>query len=164
MAPVKWNGEEQLALGPSGTYNTILADQFKQAFRALANEVEADLGALYFGASRAVGTAGTTPFGVKDDLSDAALARQVLEDNGAPTTDLQMVLGSTAIANLRGKQSVLFKVNESGTEQLLREGVLGRLEGIQYSQFGRCETSAKGCCNWLSREWREKRRRCSYFH
>ncbi len=80
MAPVKWNGEEQLALGPSGTYNTILADQFKQAFRALANEVEADLGALYFGASRAVGTAGTTPFGVKDDLSDAALARQVLED------------------------------------------------------------------------------------
>ncbi|MCV5446858.1 P22 coat - protein 5 family protein, partial [Escherichia coli] len=47
MAPVKWNGEEQLALGPSGTYNTILADQFKQAFRALANEVEADLGALY---------------------------------------------------------------------------------------------------------------------
>ena len=40
MAPVKWNGEEQLALGPSGTYNTILADQFKQAFRALANEVE----------------------------------------------------------------------------------------------------------------------------
>lgn len=130
MAPVKWNGEEQLALGPSGTYNTILADQFKQAFRALANEVEADLGALYFGASRAVGTAGTTPFGVKDDLSDAALARQVLEDNGAPTTDLQMVLGSSAIANLRGKQSVLFKVNESGTEQLLREGVLGRLEGF----------------------------------
>lgn len=130
VLPGKWNGEEQLALGPSGTYNTILADQFKQAFRALANEVEADLGALYFGASRAVGTAGTTPFGVKDDLSDAALARQVLEDNGAPTTDLQMVLGSTAIANLRGKQSVLFKVNESGTEQLLREGVLGRLEGF----------------------------------
>jgi hypothetical protein len=44
MAPVKWNGEEQLALGPAGTYNTILADQFKQAFRALANEVDADLG------------------------------------------------------------------------------------------------------------------------
>lgn len=101
-----------------------------------------------------MGTAGTTPFGVKDDLH-AALARQVLEDNGAPTTDLQMVLGSTAIANLRGKQSVLFKVNESALNSY-REGVLGRLDGIQYSQFGRCETSAKGCCNWLSREWREK--------
>jgi hypothetical protein len=41
-----------------------------------------------------------------------------------------MVLGSAAIANLRGKQSVLFKVNEAGTEQLLREGTLGRLEGF----------------------------------
>ena len=73
MAPVKWNGEEQLAIGPSGTYNTILADQFKQAFRALANEVDSDLGALYYASSRAVGTAGVTPFGVKEDLSDAAL-------------------------------------------------------------------------------------------
>lgn len=130
MAPVKWNGEEQLAIGPSGTYNTILADQFKQAFRALANEVDSDLGALYYGSSRAVGTAGTTPFGIKDDLSDSAQARKVLSDNGAPSTDLQMVLGSDAIANLRGKQSVLFKVNEAGTEQLLREGTIGRLEGF----------------------------------
>lgn len=130
MAPVKWNGEEQLALGPAGTYNTILADQFTQAFRALSNEVDADLGALYYGTSRAVGTAGTTPFGVKEDLTDAANARKVLEDNGSPTTSLQMVLGSSAIANLRGKQTVLFKVNESGTEQLLREGTLGRLEGF----------------------------------
>ncbi|WP_229233818.1 P22 phage major capsid protein family protein [Citrobacter amalonaticus] len=130
MAPVKWNGEEQLALGPAGTYNTILADQFTQAFRALSNEVDSDLGGLYYGTSRAVGTAGTTPFGIKEDLSDAANARKVLEQNGSPTTNLQMVLDSDAIANMRGKQSVLFKVNEAGTEQLLREGVLGRLQGF----------------------------------
>ncbi|WP_145566128.1 P22 phage major capsid protein family protein [Yersinia massiliensis] len=130
MAPVQWNGEEQLAIGPAGTYNTILADQFKQAFRALANEVDADLGALYYGSSRAVGTAGTTPFGIAADLSDFADSRRVLEDNGAPTTDLQMVLGSAAISNIRGKQSVLFKVNEAGTEELLREGIIGRIEGF----------------------------------
>lgn len=130
MAPVKWNGEEQLSLGPAGTYNTILADQFKQAFRALANEMDADLAALYYASSRAVGTAGKAPFGTAGDLSDAANARQVLSDNGSPTTDLQMVLGSSAIANLRGKQSVLFKVNESGTDSLLREGIVGRLEGF----------------------------------
>lgn len=47
MAPVKWNGEEQLALGPAGTYNTILADQFKQAFRALANEMDSDRGFVF---------------------------------------------------------------------------------------------------------------------
>lgn len=130
MAPVQWNGEEQLAIGPAGTYNTILADQFKQAFRALANEVDSDLGALYYGSSRAVGTAGTTPFGIAADLSDFADSRRVLEDNGAPTTDLQMVLGSAAISNVRGKQSVLFKVNEAGTEELLREGIIGRIEGF----------------------------------
>ncbi|SUP84861.1 P22 phage major capsid protein family protein [Yersinia wautersii] len=130
MAPVQWNGEEQLAIGPAGTYNTILADQFKQAFRALSNEVDGDLGALYFGSSRAVGTAGTTPFGIAADLSDFADSRRVLEDNGAPTTDLQMVLGSAAISNIRGKQSVLFKANEAGTDELLREGIIGRIEGF----------------------------------
>ena len=150
MASVKWNGEEQLAIGPSGTYNTILADQFKQAFRALANEVDADLGALYLNSSRAVGTAGTTPFGVKEDLSDAALARQVLEDNGAPTTDLQMVLGSSAIANLRGKQAVLFKVNEAGTDQLLRQGVIGSLEGFNlHNSAGVAKTAATTASGYL---------------
>lgn len=150
MAPVKWNGEEQLALGPAGTYNIILADQFKQAFRALSNEVDADLGKLYYGTSRAYGTAGTTPFGIKEDLSDAAGARQILEDNGAPTTDLQMVLGSAAIANLRGKQSVLFKVNESGTEQLLREGTLGRLEGFNiHNSAGVQRVPASGAVDYL---------------
>ncbi|MEI7177124.1 P22 phage major capsid protein family protein [Pectobacterium carotovorum] len=150
MAPVKWNGEEQLALGPAGTYNTILADQFKQAFRALSNEVDADLGALYYASSRAVGTAGTTPFGVAADLSDAANARRVLEDNGSPTTDLQMVLGSAAIANMRGKQSVLFKVNESGTEQLLREGTLGRLEGFNiHNSAGVAKHTTSGATGYL---------------
>ncbi|MFJ1218655.1 P22 phage major capsid protein family protein [Yersinia enterocolitica] len=131
MVPLVWNGEEQLALNAAGqTYNVILADQFTQALRTLTNEIETDLAGLFYGASRAVGTAGKTPFGVAGDLSDFALARQVLEDNGAPQSDLQMVLGSGAIANLRGKQSVLFKMNEAGTDALLREGTLGRVEGF----------------------------------
>lgn len=150
MAPVKWNGEEQLAIGPAGTYNTILADQFKQAFRALANEVDSDLGALYFGSSRAIGTAGKTPFGIKEDLSDFADARRVLEDNGAPTTDLQMVLGSAAISNIRGKQSVLFKVNEAGTENLLREGTIGRIEGFNlHNSAGVKRVTAGGGAGFL---------------
>lgn len=96
MAPVKWNGEEQLAIGPSGNYDVILADQFSQAFRALSNEMDADLAALYYKSSRAVGAPKDTPFSIKDDLSDAALARQILVDNGSPTTDLRMVLGGEA--------------------------------------------------------------------
>lgn len=149
MAPVKWNGEEQLALGPAGTYNTILADQFTQAFRALSNEVDADLAALYYASSRAVGEAGKAPFGVAGDLSDAADARQVMSDNGSPTTDLQMVLGSSAIANLRGKQSVLFKVNESGTDALLREGIIGRLEGFNIHESANVKKHASAATGYL---------------
>lgn len=149
MAPVKWNGEEQLALGPAGTYNTILADQFTQAFRALSNEVDADLAALYYASSRAVGEAGKAPFGEAGDLSDAAMARQVMSDNGAPTTDLQMVLGSSAIANLRGKQSVLFKVNESGTDALLREGIIGRLEGFNIHESANVKKHASAATGYL---------------
>lgn len=144
MAPVQWNGEEQLAIGPAGTYNTILADQFKQAFRAIANEVDSDLGAQYYGSSRAVGVAGTAPFGIKEDLSDFANARRVLEDNGAPTTDLQLVAGSAAISNIRGKQSVLFKVNEAGTQDLLREGIIGRIEGFNLHNSAGVKRVTKG--------------------
>lgn len=130
MAPVKWNGEEQLAVGPTGQYNAILSDQFAQRFRALSNEVDSDLGCLFYGASRATGTAGVTPFGEKDDLSDFSEALKILEDNGAPRSDLQMVLGSDAMAKIRGKQSVLFKNNEAGTDELLRHGIIGRVEGF----------------------------------
>lgn len=143
MAPVKWNGEEQLALGPAGTYNTILADQFKQAFRALGNEMDADLAALFYKSSRAVGAPKETPFSIKDDLSDAALARQILVDNGAPTTDMRMVLGGEAMASIRGKQSVLFKANEAGTDQLLREGIIGRVMGFNLHESANIKRTAK---------------------
>jgi hypothetical protein len=130
-APIRWNGEEQRGLLNAGSYNGILLNQFVQAFRALGNEMEVDLhNAAYRNSSRAVGLAGTAPFGTAGDLADIANVRRVLDDNGAPQSDLKIVLGSAAIANLRGKQSVLFKVNESGTESLLREGVIGRLEGF----------------------------------
>lgn len=130
-APVRWSGEEQRAVGTSGTYNAVLADQFADAMRKLVNAVEIDLAvAGKLGASRAYGTAGTTPFGTAGDLSDFAGALQILEDNGAPKTDLQLALGSMAMANLRGKQSVLFKVNEAGTSDMLRNGMTDRVQGF----------------------------------
>lgn len=130
MAAVKWNGEEQLAIGPTGKYNRILADQFAQGFRTLVNEVERDLGSLYYGSSYAYGTAGTTPFGVKDELTDFSETRRILTENGAPLSDMHMVLGTAAMANARGKNPVLFRANESGSDKTLREGEVGRVEGF----------------------------------
>jgi hypothetical protein len=130
-APIKWNGEEQLAVGSTGTFNKLLADQFSDGMRKLVNAVESDIALkVMAGASRAYGTAGTAPFGVAGDLSDVAGVRQILEDNGAPLSDLQLVLGSGGMANLRGKQSVLFKVNEAGSSDMLRNGMTDRLQGF----------------------------------
>lgn len=130
-APVRWNGEEQMAVGSNGTYNQVLADQFTDAMRKLVNAVEVDIAAeVKVGASRGYGTAGTAPFGTAGDLSDFAGVLRILEDNGAPGTDLQLVLGSAAIANLRGKQSVLFKVNEAGSNDMLRDGMTDRVQGF----------------------------------
>lgn len=130
-APIRWNGEEEKAMGTNGQYNKILADQFTDAFRKLVNAVEIDLAAAAkVGASRAYGTAGTAPFGTAGDLSDTARILQILEDNGAPQSDLQLVLSSPALANLRGKQSVLFKVNEAGSNDMLRNGMTDRLQNF----------------------------------
>jgi hypothetical protein len=143
--PIRWNGEEKLALDNNGaSYNIILRDQIAQAMRTLCNEVESDLAALHVGASRAVGAAGTAPFGTAGDLSDTAGALRVLEDNGAQGLDFQMVLGSAAMQNLRGKQSVLFKVNEAGREDMLRNGITDRLQGFALRQSGQIKRPAKG--------------------
>lgn len=130
--PIRWNGEEQRGLSNGGpNYANMLRDQWTQAFRTLSNMIEQDiiLKSLQ-NASRAIGTPGTAPFGVAGDFSDFANAHMVLDDNGAPMSDRQMILGSSAMGNLRGKQSVLFKANEAGTDQLLREGIVARVEGF----------------------------------
>lgn len=142
--PVRWNGEEQRAVNSSGQRQNVVRDQFAQAFRAACNEVEADLAALHILASRASGTAGTTPFGTASDLSDFAGPMRILDDNGAPTSDRQIVLGTAAIQNIRGKQAVLFRVNEAGTDQLLREGIIGRAEGMDLHTSGGVKTFTKG--------------------
>ena len=144
-APILWNGEEIKAVGSNGTYNQLLADQFADGMRKLVNEIEVDLwSAAYKGASRGYGTAGTAPFGTAGDLSDVAGVLRILEDNGVPKTDLQLALGSAAMANLRGKQSVLFKVNEAGSSDMLRNGMTDRLQGFALRNSGGISVHTKG--------------------
>ena len=141
MSPVRWNGEEQLGFGNNGTYNVVLPQQFAQAMRALVNSVEADLAALYVGASRAYGTAGTTPFA--STLGDAAQVRKILVDNGAPTTDLQLVLDTAAGANLRSLGN-LTKANEAATDATLRRGVLLDLVGFAVRESAQIKSHTAG--------------------
>lgn len=131
---IGWNGEQMKAYRSNGTYEKTLADQFAQAIRALVNEVEADLSTTVVGASRAYGTANTDPFATANDLSDFAQVRKILEDNGAPLSGLRLILGSNQVAQLRGKMTNLFKVNEAGSDEVLRTGSLGSISGMAIGQ------------------------------
>ncbi len=136
-----WEGEEQRGLG--NLYNTILVNQFAQAMRTLVNEVEADLAALYVAASRAYGTAGTTPFDSTNKLSFMAQLLKILEDNGAPTGDLQTVLNTTAGAALRTLVE-LWQANTAGNDSLLRRGVLLDLMGFAVRESAQVKAHTKG--------------------
>jgi len=125
---VRWNGEEQRGLNTGGGYNPILRDQFAQAMRTLTNEIESDLAGLYSTMSRAYGTAGTTPFA--STLTDSAQVRKILADNGAPLTDMQLVIDTTAGAKMRTLTN-LTKANEAADSSLLRQGVLLDVHGMQ---------------------------------
>lgn len=139
--PFGITGEETVGLKNAGTLAVINRDRIAQSMRTLTNEIESDLAALHVSASRAYGTYNATPFGTAGDLSDFAQARKILDDNGTPQSDLHMVLGSTAVANIRGKQSGLFKVNEAGTDNLLRRGALDNVQGFDLHASGQVKTA-----------------------
>lgn len=126
--PFRWSGEEQRGVNTGPGYKNIRRDQIAQAIRTLVNEVEANVGTLAMTASRAWGTAGTTPFA--SDLSDPANVRKILADNGAPMSDMQLVIDTTAGAKVRSLAQ-LTKANEAGTTELRAQGTLLEIHGFQ---------------------------------
>lgn len=142
--PIVWNGDEQAGLGDS-LYEAVLQDQFAQAMRTLVNEIESDLFlAAKRNASRAYGSAGSAPFGTAGDFSDFAQPLKILKDNGAPNSDLHLVLNTTAGANIRSKQSSLFKVNEAGSADMLRNASLGNVQSFALHESGQIALHTKG--------------------
>lgn len=142
--PIRWNGEQTRGMQNAGIFGSTLQDQFAQAFRDLSNLVEADIAQCVASASRAYGTAGTTPFGTAGDLTDISRVGQILTDNGANGGTKRLVLSSAAVANLKGIQSGLFKVNEAGTADLLRRGIIGDLQGFGIGESAGISTHSAG--------------------
>lgn len=143
--PWGFTGEEQRALN-NGVGPGLLTAQgmmMAQAMRTLTNEAEGDLAAAAAaGASRAYGTAGTTPFAT-DDLSPIAQIRKILNDNGAPVTGRSLVLESMAAANLITVKN-LSRVNESGSQMTLRQGELLDVYGFSIKETGQTVTHTTG--------------------
>lgn len=140
---IPWTGEDIRSVNNGAGYETIYGDQIAQAMRTITNQIESDLWAeIYTNASRAVGTAGTTPFG--SNFNEVAEVRQILADNGTPM-DGQITLGlsSTAGTKLRNLAQ-LQKANEAGGDQLLRQGTLLDLQGMMIKESAGVGAHVKG--------------------
>lgn len=142
MVPVNWTGEEELALGSSQT--KMLIDQFAQAMRAITNEVEADLCALYRKASRAYGTAGVTPFGTPGDFEELAATIQILKDNGAPQGSIQTVINTSAGTKIIGKQSRADIIGTDDIRTLQQQGIILAIGGSPIRESAQVKYHTKG--------------------
>lgn len=135
-----WTAEEEFGINTGVRMENLMRDQLAQEFRKHINAMELALcTAAKNGASRAIGTtAGDAPI-----LADFAGAKKILDDNGAPSSDRSVILNTTAGVALRGIAN-LFKVNESGDSNLLRNGVLGNLYGFDVRESAGVQAFTSG--------------------
>jgi len=141
-AAFSWTGEETYAMDQGPGFLNIEQQQIAQAFRVLVNEMENDVcDALAQGASRAYGTAGTTPFA--SNLGDSAQVRKILDDNGAPGSSRSLVINTSAGAALR-TLGQLTKANEAGNTMTLRDGELLNLQGFSVRESAQINNATAG--------------------
>jgi hypothetical protein len=140
--PIRWNGEQTKGVNNGGPgAMSIKQQQIAQALRTLTNEVEGALATLQSTFSRATGVPGTTPFAT--NLGDPAQARKILSDNGAPLSDLQMVIDTTAGASMRTLAN-LTMANEAGDTTMLRQGILLDIHNFKIRESAGILTPAIG--------------------
>lgn len=130
---IPWTGEDMKHVNNGSGFETVYGDQIRQAIRAICNAVETSVWqTAYKGASRAIGTAGTTPFASNHNL--LASVRQILADNGCPMDgQVTLAMNTSAGVNMRNL-TLLQKANESGSTELLRQGTLLDLQGIMIKE------------------------------
>lgn len=143
-ASIPLKGEQFLQLSNTVGFEAALTSLYAQAIRKMRNTVEAAIAdAAYKGSSRAVGTAGTTPF--LSNFHTINELRQILEDNGCPMDDgmLSLAISTGAGTNLRNL-STLTKANEAGTTATLRNGELLNIGGFSIRASSGIRSHTKG--------------------
>jgi hypothetical protein len=124
-----FNGEEGRAADTGPGISTYLRDLVAQSLRTLVAEIETDLAAKHKYASRAYKVASGHTFDASDGIGSIAQIRKELTANGAPLSDLHLVVDPIYAASLR-TQGLLVKSNEAGSDEMLRQGKLGRVLGF----------------------------------
>jgi hypothetical protein len=139
--PIK--GETLRQLDNTSGGQAVIDAMFAQAIRKMRNAIELHCATIiYKGASRGVGTVGTTPFASNINL--IADVRQILLDNGTPMDgDLSLALSTPAGTALR-QVSNLYKANEAGTTNTLRNGELLNLMGFSIRESAQNVTTTAG--------------------
>lgn len=128
--------------------NTVGRENFvkntlAQAIRKIVNAIESHIGTVAKnGASRAVGTAGTTPFASAHSLIPQC--NQILTDNGTPEDGQRSLVLSTGAATNLKLLSHIYKVNEAGSQETLRSGVLLDIDGVAIKQSAGVASHTKG--------------------
>src|SRR6266404_61462 len=119
---VSWHltGEQVRSLQNATINQDWVKQLVVQGMRTLRNLAEIDAAtALKQGASRAYGTAATTPFAT--DLSSLTNARKILQDNGAPLSDLWYMGDSNSGLNLRNL-GIFQQAYQAGSDAERRSG------------------------------------------
>jgi hypothetical protein len=141
----EYTGEEQRQLNIAGIYSNHYLNQILQRMRSIRNEIETDLAALYPYASRAVGTAGTTPFAFNGTTTSGmepfANMSKEMTDTGCPPVGRHLAMNSSAAAAIRSVPN-LFKANEAGSSTLLRTGEIGTIENFMCGESGQIKKVA----------------------
>jgi len=140
---IPFTGEDIKHLQNGAGFETVYGDQVAQAMRAITNKIESYVGGVAkAGASRAFGTAGTTPFA--SNFNEVAELRRILVDNGTPLDGRStLVINSAAGVKLRNLAQ-LQKANEAGGSQLLRQGTLLDLQGLMFKESAGVAAHTKG--------------------
>lgn len=140
---IPYTGEDVRHLNNGAGYNTVYGNQIQQAMRSICNKMELDIMAkLSVGAGMAYGTAGTTPFA--SNMNDISNVRRLLVDRGCPDDgQLTAVYDTVAGVNIRNLSN-LYKVNEAGGNDLLRQGAILDLYGMKIRESAQVAAKTAG--------------------
>lgn len=143
-AQIPFTGEDVAFLNGGAGFETAYGALFNRKINGMMKKIEAHCAlTAHLGASRAVGTAGTTPFASNFDI--VAEGRQILFDNEVPVDDgrTSLILNSVAGTKMRNLAQ-LQKANEAGGDDLVRQGTLLDLQGVMIKESTQVQSHTAG--------------------
>ncbi len=121
-------------------------NQYLQAFDKLAAGIESYLaGVAILNASRAFGTADTVPFTASSaNLEYFAKLWGILARNERSNGELSLVLNTATAEAMRAYMGMLWKANEAGDDEMMKNGYRTRVQGFNIYETNQMPKHTKG--------------------